>query len=107
NNTGGDVPLEPASAAPRPSPERHNLHPVTTVTELLGDLDAEYGELHTSVSTLSPDGPAWDLATPAQGWAVRDQISHLAFFDDAARMAVTEPDVFIKVAEEMMATAED
>ncbi len=80
---------------------------MTTVPELLGDLDAEYRQLRTSVSTLTPDGPAWDLATPAQGWAVRDQISHLAFFDDAARMAVTEPDVFIKMAEGMMAALVD
>ena len=33
-------------------------------------------------------------ATPAEGWAVRDQVSHLAWFDDAARTAATDPDAF-------------
>jgi len=36
----------------------------------------------------------WELATPAEGWAVRDQISHLAYFDDAAVRSATDPDGF-------------
>ena len=67
---------------------------MTTLPELLDDLDAEYAVLHALVAPFPADDPVWDAATPAEGWAVRDQISHLAFFDDAARRAVQEPDRF-------------
>lgn len=40
------------------------------------------------------DQTAWDAQTPAPGWSVRDQISHLAFFDEQAHLAVTDPDAF-------------
>ena len=36
----------------------------------------------------------WDLATPAEGWSLKDQIWHLAYFDDAAARAFSEPDAF-------------
>ena len=36
------------------------------------------------------DGRGWQAATPAAGWAIGDQISHLAFFDDAAVMSATD-----------------
>src|SRR5580704_13971169 len=45
------------------------------------------------------DEDSWGLATPAAGWAVRDQVSHLAFFDDAATMAIVDPDAFVPMAE--------
>ena len=61
--------------------------------ELLADLEAEYQSLLALLRPL--DEAAWDLATPAEGWAVRDQISHLAYFDDAAREAVTDGDAFL------------
>lgn len=60
--------------------------------ELLGDLRAETASLELLLEPLTPE--QWELPTPAEGWAVRDQVSHLAWFDDAARTAVTEPDAF-------------
>jgi len=30
------------------------------------------------------DADGWERQTPAEGWAIRDQVSHLAHFDDAA-----------------------
>jgi uncharacterized protein (TIGR03084 family) len=78
-----------------------------TLPDLLADLDDEYDDLFSLVSTLASDSTEWDVATPAEGWEVRDQISHLAFFDDAGRMAVVEPEEFTRVAEEMMATDGD
>ncbi|MCK2217443.1 TIGR03084 family metal-binding protein [Actinomadura sp. ATCC 31491] len=62
------------------------------MAELLDDLRAETASLE---ELLEPLGEAdWELATPAAGWAVRDQVSHLAWFDDAAVLAVTDPDAF-------------
>ena len=37
---------------------------------------------------------AWELPTPARGWAIRDQISHLAYFDEAAALAATDAQRF-------------
>lgn len=77
------------------------------LSELLADLDAEYVETHNLVEGLAADDPRWDRPTPAAGWAVRDQISHLAFFDDAGRRAVEEPAGFAREAESAMAQAGD
>jgi uncharacterized protein (TIGR03084 family) len=60
--------------------------------ELLADLAAEHADLDAIVTAL-PDAD-WDLPTPAEGWSVRDTVSHLAFFDERAVDAVTAPEVF-------------
>jgi uncharacterized protein (TIGR03084 family) len=65
---------------------------VGLMDELLADLRAETAELDTMIQGL--DATAWELPTPAEGWAVRDQISHLAWFDDAATTSATDPEGF-------------
>jgi len=62
---------------------------------LLADLDAETAALRTIVDPLSDSD--WQLATPAPGWNVGDQIAHLAYFDDAAVTAATRPDEFAAI----------
>jgi uncharacterized protein (TIGR03084 family) len=74
----------------------------TTLPELLVDLEDEYADVRRLVTPLTADAPEWDLPTPSEGWAVRDQISHLAFFDDAGRMALVEPETFEKTAKVAM-----
>jgi uncharacterized protein (TIGR03084 family) len=49
----------------------------------------------------------WGLETPAAGWAIQDQVSHLAFFDDAALLALTQPDEFRSLARTLMAEGMD
>jgi uncharacterized protein (TIGR03084 family) len=78
-----------------------------TLSELLTDLDDEYAEVLGLLGELTPEDPRWDRATPAAGWAVRDQISHLAFFDDAGRRAVEVPEVFAREAEAALAAPRD
>jgi len=80
---------------------------MTTLPGLLDDLDSEYGDLRAVVDELSDADARWDLATPAEGWAVRDQISHLAYFDDAGRMAMVDPDAFALTVEEVLAATGD
>ncbi|WP_308250429.1 TIGR03084 family metal-binding protein [Sphaerisporangium fuscum] len=63
-----------------------------SMSELVSDLRAESAELTAMIGVLDP--ASWELPTPAEGWAVRDQISHLAWFDDAATTAATDPDGF-------------
>lgn len=45
----------------------------------------------------------FDRPTPAAGWMVRDQISHLWFFDQRALLALTDPDGFAVDAKALMA----
>jgi uncharacterized protein (TIGR03084 family) len=80
---------------------------MATLSDLLMDLDAEFGELMAVVGGLDDSAPEWDLPTPAEGWAVRDQISHLAFFDDAGRLAMTDPAAFAEMVERLVAVSGD
>lgn len=61
-------------------------------TGLLDDLDVESQRLLAVLRTVP--STRWDIDTPAEGWTLRDQVSHLAFFDDAARTAIEEPTRF-------------
>ena len=60
--------------------------------ELLADLAAETSVVDAMLTGLR--AADWQRPTPAAGWAIRDQVSHLAFFDEAAAMAATDPDRF-------------
>ena len=76
------------------------VSPAPSVTELLTDLTAEHGDVDSIVAGI--DAAAWDAATPAEGWSVRDTISHLAFFDEQATLAVRAPDEFRAGLDEWM-----
>jgi uncharacterized protein (TIGR03084 family) len=60
---------------------------------ILEDLAGEHGALDDVVAQL-PD-ERWDAPTPAGGWRVRDQIGHLAFFDQQGVLAATDPERFV------------
>src|ERR1700730_2167988 len=77
----------------------------TTLPGLLEELEAEHADLDRLLGPL--DEASWSLATPAEGWAVRDQVSHLAFFDDAATTAIVEPATFSVTAEAALAASGD
>jgi uncharacterized protein (TIGR03084 family) len=62
------------------------------VRDILDDLEAEYEELDRVMRDLSP--AQWDAQTPAEGWIVRDEISHLAFSEELASLAATDPPAF-------------
>ncbi|CAN5211846.1 TIGR03084 family metal-binding protein [soil metagenome] len=68
---------------------------------LLTDAVAEADELITLLATLTDE--QWQLATPAEGWTIHDQVVHLAFFDDLAAVGFTEPDRFTEEAEALVA----
>jgi uncharacterized protein (TIGR03084 family) len=90
HRTGVDPAVEPA---------------VEGVVELVGDLTAEQQALDDVVSNLSDE--QWHLATPSPGWDVADQIGHLAYFDDAARLALEDPDGFGLQRVELLSTFAD
>jgi uncharacterized protein (TIGR03084 family) len=60
--------------------------------EICADLANEYEELDAIVAPLDESG--WSVMTPAEGWTVKDQIRHLAYYDERARLAVTAPEEF-------------
>ncbi len=66
-------------AAPRPA-------------DVLADLAAEGADLDALVTPLA--GGRWQLATPATGWTIAHQIGHLAWTDEIALLAVTDPAAF-------------
>jgi uncharacterized protein (TIGR03084 family) len=70
------------------------------MTALLADLDAESAALDAMIAPLTPD--QYRLPTPAAGWRIADQVSHLAYFDEAALLAATDPDRFRAEAAELM-----
>ena len=65
------------------------------------DLEAETADLLKLIIPLSP--LHWDMDTPAEGWSVRDAISHLAFFDGTGNLAATDPEAFVASAKVLMA----
>ncbi len=72
---------------------------------LLEDLAAEHASLDALVTEL-PE-PHWDLPTPAEPWTIRDQISHLAFFDEQAAVSATDPDAFMAGVSEALTQGVD
>ena len=65
---------------------------MASVEDLRTDLSAEQTALDSMLGLLKPAD--WDRDTPAEGWTIKDTISHLAFYDEAATVAVEEPDLF-------------
>lgn len=70
---------------------------------LLTDLRAE-GEI---LDGLVADLPmtAWSTLTPAEGWTIAHQISHLAWTDRVALIAMTDPEGFSVLISEALADA--
>ena len=60
---------------------------------LLRDLDAETVALDAIIGPL--DEADWRCPTPAVGWTIADQVSHLAYFDDVAVLSAISPEAFI------------
>lgn len=60
---------------------------------ILSDLADEQESLDQLVSEL--DDAQWNLVTPAEPWTVRDQIGHLAFFDEKAALSARDADAFM------------
>lgn len=56
------------------------------------DLKAEHGDLGNFLSGLGEK--QWQIITPFFDWTIKDQIRHLAYFDDRAALAAVDPEGF-------------
>lgn len=74
---------------------------MTALAGLLDDLSVESNDLMDFLQDLQASD--WELPSSAAGWSVRDQVSHLAFFDDAAVTAATDPERFKEEASRLWA----
>jgi uncharacterized protein (TIGR03084 family) len=61
------------------------------LTGLLADLADEGAALDDVVA-----GGGWEIPTPAEGWTVAHQIAHLAWTDEQALLAATDPEGFAR-----------
>ncbi|WP_247745726.1 TIGR03084 family metal-binding protein [Streptomyces oryzae] len=69
--------------------------------EVLAELRAESAEVEGLVAGLPHT--AWGAPTPAAGWTVAHQIAHLAWTDQRALHAATDPEGFRREAEAQLA----
>jgi uncharacterized protein (TIGR03084 family) len=71
---------------------------VADLAPLLADLRAEADALDGVVAEL--EETAWLNPTPADGWTIAHQIAHLAWTDQQALLAATDPDGFTRAVSE-------
>lgn len=60
------------------------------------DLCRELVEEHAALDLIVKDlsNSKWDSTTPFYDWTIKDQICHIAYFDDKANLAATDPHGF-------------
>ncbi len=62
------------------------------LTEVVDDLEAEQAALESVLRRMPEE--AWDRTSHAPGWLARDQVAHLATFDETAALAIVDADAF-------------
>jgi uncharacterized protein (TIGR03084 family) len=68
--------------------------------QICKDLKAEYDALDSIVEDLNDD--QWQTQTPFFNWTIKDEISHIAYFDRAAYYSATDQKAFQKDMEQML-----
>lgn len=69
------------------------------------DLQDEYESLDAVVSGLSES--EWDTVTPFDDWTIRDEISHIAYFDEAAKLSTVSTEAFNEHMQKMLEGIKD
>lgn len=75
------------------------------LTLLADDLRLETAQLRSLVELL--DSVGWATATPAPGWSIHDQMTHLAYFDGATMTALVDPERFVAERDEFRSGSDD
>ena len=67
--------------------------------KICADLAMEQEELDAVVADL--DAAGWATMTPAKGWDIKEQIRHLAYYENRANQAASNPEDFKRWFDEM------
>ena len=73
----------------------------TVLERVVHDLSDETTAVVSVLAGLRAE--AWHAATPAKGWTILDQVTHLAYFDDATRLALQDPAAFLAQRSDLLA----
>ena len=76
-----------------------------SLEKFLEDLDAEHAALDERVAGLTAE--QWLAPTPAEGWSIADAISHLAYFDASATLALGDEATFDEHVRHLLAHASE
>ena len=60
--------------------------------QICEDLKSEHEALDAILDDL--DEKQWMIMTPSKPWTIKDQIRHLAYFDDRAALSATNAEKF-------------
>ena len=69
--------------------------------DIINDLEDEHRALERVLEKMPPGD--WDRPSHAPGWLARDQVTHLAFFDEAATRAMADPEAFVAEVKRVLA----
>ena len=72
--------------------------------QIVLDLQAEHASLAAIIDSLPAE--RWEKPTHAPGWAIRDQVAHLAEFDSTATTAIVDPERFVADTKRMNASGQ-
>ncbi len=72
---------------------------------LCQEIEKEYHTLDKALGDLDPD--EWNRVTPFDNWTVREEIGHIAYYDNKATLAVTDPKGFQAHLEDLLTTCKD
>jgi uncharacterized protein (TIGR03084 family) len=75
------------------------------LSALTADLAVESASLDEMLGPLPPS--QWQLPTPADGWTIADQVSHLAYFDETTLLSIRDPGRFRAEAAALAGRGED
>jgi uncharacterized protein (TIGR03084 family) len=67
--------------------------------QICNDLAMEQEELDAVVANLDESG--WETMTPSEGWDIKEQIRHLAYYENRANLAASDQEAFKQWFEEM------
>ncbi|HJP16025.1 MAG TPA: TIGR03084 family metal-binding protein [Acidimicrobiales bacterium] len=73
------------------------------IAGIASDLRDEQLALDEVVAEL--DDNSWNLDTPSPRWSVADQIAHLTYFDYTAAIAISDPDLFKELVNDLISNA--
>ncbi len=76
-----------------------------SMSALTADLAEETAGIEQMLGSPTPE--AWECPTPAEGWSIRDQVAHLAHFDEAVVRSFTDPEGFAAEAAATVASGLD